>query len=256
VDFSSTLHPPSEFVEVSRFGVSENQALRVLKALLRVMSKIEEADHHYAVYQSLERMRQVLGAQQVTFWWMEHNPATGAPEATRAHSSSGPYLYEASELANLPIVRDHFGGRSEPGTASALGLQGGLPNGVQSALFVPARTSGDVVIGGLIILSQKPGYFEANPSFCRFACSTVAGVLSEWSFKTVKNRRVPEGGLTDPERELLRWEAAGHKTKQMVRVTGESVAAVDHRWSKLNKRLGVKGRAAALKVAKVLDLLD
>lgn len=256
MDFSSTLHPSTDFAEVSRFGASENQALRVLKSLLRIMSKIERADHHYAVHQSLERMRKVFGAQQVTFWWMENNPATGEPEATRAHSSSGPYLYEASELASLPAVRGHFGSRSEPGTASALGLQSVLPKGVQSALFVPARASGDVVIGGLIILSQKPGYFEGNPSFCRLACSTMAGVLSEWSFKTVKNRRAPEGGLTEAERELLRWEAAGHKTKQMVRVTGESVAAVDHRWSKLNKRLGVKGRAAALKVAKVLHLLD
>jgi DNA-binding CsgD family transcriptional regulator len=256
VDYSSTFHPTTDFFETSRFGASENQSLSVLKSLLRLMSTIEQADHHYSVHQSLERMRKLFGAQQVTFCWVENNPATGSPEALRAHSSSGDYLYEASTLASLPAVRGHFQKRSEPTTGNALNLQSALPNGVNSALFVPARATGDVVVGGLIILSEKPGYFEANPTFCRLACSTMAGVLSEWSLKTVKNRRVPEGGLTEAERELLRWEAAGQKTKQMIRVTGESVAAVDHKWSKLNKRLGVKGRAAALRVAQVLNLMD
>jgi len=256
VDFSSTLQPTTDFIEASRFGVSESHALRVLRSLLKVMSKVERADHHYAVHQALEKMRKLFGAQQVTFSWTEFSPATGAAEASRSHSSSGPFVYEASDLAELEVVKGYLNSRSEPATASALGIQSRLPVGIQSALFVPTRASGDVVVGGLIILSEKAGYFEANPAFCRLACSTMAGVLSEWSFKTLRSRRVPDGGLTEAERELLRWEAAGQKTKQMVRVTGESVAAVDHRWSKLNKRLGVKGRAAALKVAKVLHLLD
>lgn len=256
MDFSSTFQPASDFSQVSRFGASESHSLRVLRSLLRIMSKVESAESHYAIHRSLEKMRKLFGAQQVTFCWTENNPATGFAEATRAHSSSGPFLYEVSDLFDLPPVQTHFSSRSEPITASTLGVQARLPNGIKSALFVPAKVNGDVVVGGLIILSRKPGYFEANPSFCRLACSTMAGVLSEWSFRTVRSRRLPQGGLTEAERELLRWEAAGHKTKQMVRVTGESVAAVDHRWSKLNKRLGVKGRAAAVKVAKVLNLLD
>lgn len=256
MDFSSTLSPTTDFFEVSGFGSSDAQALRVLTALLRIMANIERANHPYSVHQALERMRKLFGAQQVTYFWVENDPATGVANAIRVHSSSGTHVFEAPDLASLPAVRSYFTSRNEPATANGLGIQSHLPEGVASALFVPARAGCDVVVGGLIILSKKPGYFEANPQFCRLACSTMAGVLSEWSFRTVKSRRLPQGGLTEAERELLRWEAAGHKTKQMVRVTGESVAAVDHRWSKLNKRLGVRGRSAALKVAKVLNLLD
>lgn len=254
MDYSSSFHP-TDLGEVSRFG-SGDHAMGVLRSLLRVVGRIEEADHHYAVHRSLERLKKIFGVDQASFCWLESNPATGATEAIRTHSSSGKFVYDAAALGKSEAVQRFFRNRREPVTAAQLGLQDQLPEGIQSLLLVPARASGDVVVGCLMLLSRKPAYFDANPHFCRLACSTIAEELCVWSFKSMKERRTPEGGLTEAERELLRWEAQGQKTKQMVKVTGESVAAVDHRWSKLNRRLGVKGRAAAVRVAQVFSWLD
>jgi DNA-binding CsgD family transcriptional regulator len=128
-------------------------------------------------------------------------------------------------------------------------------HGFASTLLVPAHSGpGHARIGLLALGSPQAGFFEGEglPRF-RIGARALATELHDWW--QARLRRELIACITPAELELLRHEYRGHGSKLIARALDASPCAIDSRFQRINARLGVPNRRAAVRLAVECGLL-
>jgi DNA-binding CsgD family transcriptional regulator len=130
-------------------------------------------------------------------------------------------------------------------------------HGFASALLVPAHSGpGHARIGMLALGSPQSGFFEGEglPRF-RIGARALATELHDWWQARLRRELMARSRLTPEELELLRHEQCGHGSKLIARELDLSPCAIDSRFQRINARLGVANRRAAVRLAVECGLL-
>lgn len=124
-----------------------------------------------------------------------------------------------------------------------------------SVLLVPAHSGpGHARIGLLALGSAHAGFFESEGlARFRIGARALATELHDWW--QARLRRELATHLTPAELELLRHEHCGHGSKLIARALDVSPCAIDSRFQRINARLGVPNRRAAVRLAIECGLL-
>jgi DNA-binding CsgD family transcriptional regulator len=124
-----------------------------------------------------------------------------------------------------------------------------------SVLLVPAHSGpGHTRIGLLALGSPQAGFFEGEGlARFRIGARALATELHDWWQSRL--RRELSARLTPVELELLRHEHCGHGSKLIARALDVSPCAIDSRFQRINARLGVANRRAAVRLAIECGLL-
>lgn len=129
--------------------------------------------------------------------------------------------------------------------------------GFVSALIVPAPAPyGLTRLGALCMGSRQPGYFndEALPVLT-FAATALALRLHEWQVAQLRLELLQHAPLTLDDLELLHHQREGRKSKEIARAINTTPMAVDSHWQRLNAKLGVTSRTAAVRRAAEYGLI-
>jgi DNA-binding CsgD family transcriptional regulator len=162
-----------------------------------------------------------------------------------------PWLIHAAHHA-APIVASALPGADRGGHELITPAQ---RDGFASALLVPAHSGpGHARIGLLALGSPEAGFFEGEglPRF-RIGARALATELHDWW--QMRLRRELSARITPAELELLRHEHRGHGSKLIARELATSPCAIDSRFQRINARLGVANRRAAVRLALECGLL-
>jgi DNA-binding CsgD family transcriptional regulator len=127
--------------------------------------------------------------------------------------------------------------------------------GFASALLVPAHSGPSHSRIGLLVLgSSQAGFFDSEGlARFRIGARALATELHDWW--QARLRRELSDRLTLAELELLRHEHLGHGSKLIARALAVSPCAIDSRFQRINARLGVANRRAAVRLAVECGLL-
>jgi DNA-binding CsgD family transcriptional regulator len=127
--------------------------------------------------------------------------------------------------------------------------------GFASVLLVPAHSGpGQARIGLLALGSPDAGFFDSEGlARFRIGARALATELHDWW--QARLRRELSDRLTPSELELLRHEHLGHGSKLIARALDVSPCAIDSRFQRINARLGVANRRAAVRLAVECGLL-
>jgi DNA-binding CsgD family transcriptional regulator len=134
-------------------------------------------------------------------------------------------------------------------------------HGICSLLLAPMRVRGKV-IGHIVMMRRRPGepYTELDGRFLQFAADWVGLAVTSVSANDAERTaaRVAEGAgdLTDREREILSLLALGHTNREIAHHLVLSVRTVEWHRSRIQWKLGVRGRAALARVAREYGLID
>jgi DNA-binding CsgD family transcriptional regulator len=129
--------------------------------------------------------------------------------------------------------------------------------GFVSALIVPSQAPhGLTRLGALCIGSREPDYFD-DPSLWKltFGATALAMRLHEWEVAQLRSELLQTASLTPDDLTLLRHQLAGHKSKEVARAINTTAMAVDSHWQRLNSKLGVTSRLAAVRRAAEYGLI-
>jgi DNA-binding CsgD family transcriptional regulator len=127
--------------------------------------------------------------------------------------------------------------------------------GFASALLVPAHSGpGHARIGLLALGCAEPRFLESEGlARFRIGARALATELHDWW--QARLRRDLIARITPAELELLRHEQSGHGSKRIARALRVSPCAIDSRFKRINARLGVPNRRAAVRLAIECGLL-
>jgi DNA-binding CsgD family transcriptional regulator len=126
-----------------------------------------------------------------------------------------------------------------------------------STLLVPTHSGpGHSRIGLLALGSPQAGFFEGEglPRF-RIGARAMATELHDWWQARLRRELIARSRITPAELELLRHEHCGHSSKLIARELDVSPCAIDSRFQRINARLGVPTRRAAVRLAVECGLL-
>jgi DNA-binding CsgD family transcriptional regulator len=128
-------------------------------------------------------------------------------------------------------------------------------HGFASALLVPAHSGpGRGRVGLLALGSTQAGFFDSD-GLARFRIGARAFATELHDWWQARLRRELSERLTAAELELLRHEHRGHGSKLIARALDVSPCAIDSRFQRINARLGVANRRAAVRLAVECGLL-
>jgi DNA-binding CsgD family transcriptional regulator len=130
-------------------------------------------------------------------------------------------------------------------------------HGFASTLLVPAHSGpGHSRIGLLALGSPQAGFFEGEglPRF-RIGARALATELHDWWQARLRRELIARSRITPAELDLLRHEHCGHSSKLIARALDVSPCAIDSRFQRINARLGVANRRAAVRLAVECGLL-
>jgi DNA-binding CsgD family transcriptional regulator len=129
--------------------------------------------------------------------------------------------------------------------------------GFVSALIVPSQAPhGLTRLGALCLGSREPGYFDdPGLSVLTFAATVLAMRLHEWQVAQLRSELLQHASLTPDDLTLLRLQFEGHKSKDVARAINTTPVAVDSHWQRLNAKLGVTSRLAAVRRAAEYGLI-
>lgn len=128
--------------------------------------------------------------------------------------------------------------------------------GFTSVIAVPTPSAGGVSrVGVWTVGAPVEGVFEQHFGQVRIAARAIAMEIHEWWRREVKRGLVAECGLIDDDVQLLKFEKAGKKSKDIAKVLGMSPAAIDKKFGRLSKRMGVTDRQEAAKLAAECGLI-
>jgi DNA-binding CsgD family transcriptional regulator len=128
-------------------------------------------------------------------------------------------------------------------------------HGFASVLLVPAHSGpGHTRMGLLALGSPQVGFFESEGlARFRIGARALATELHDWW--QARLRRELSARITPAELELLRHEQCGHGSKLIAQALDVSPCAIDSRFQRINARLGVANRRAAVRLAIECGLL-
>jgi hypothetical protein len=177
---------------------------------------------------------------------------------TSAYAAEGwfdddPWLQHAAQCATTVLASD-IKPASERQQAIADTL---AAHGFASAIVVPAPSNvGRSRIGALCIGSAQAGYFEgAALPILRPVVRGLAMELSDWWLLQMRTGLVARAEVTADDLELLKHEAQGHTSKTIARCLHTEIAAIDSRFQRLNRRLGVACRRDAMRLGRLYGLI-
>jgi len=162
----------------------------------------------------------------------------------------------------LTYARHH----SEPVLAHRLPAKTNKEHGVRalaseygfvSALIVPSQAPhGLTRLGALCLGSREPGYFDdPGLSLLTFAATVLAMRLHEWQVAQLRSELLQYAALTPDDLTLLQHQLEGHKSKEVARAINTTPIAIDSHWQRLNAKLGVTSRLAAVRRAAEYGLI-
>ena len=130
-------------------------------------------------------------------------------------------------------------------------------HGFASAIVVPAPSNvGRSRIGMLCIGSTQSDYFAgAAFELLRPLVRGLAMELGDWWMRQLRAGLVARAHVTADDLKLLRHEAQGHSSKTIARSMGAQMAAIDSRFQRLNRRLGVACRRDAMRLGRLYGLI-
>jgi len=164
-----------------------------------------------------------------------------------------PWLAYAAHHA-APVVADALPATDHGGHAL---IDPAHRHGFASTLLVPAHSGpGHARIGLLALGSPHVGFFEGEglPRF-RIGARALATELHDWWQARLRRELLARSRITPADLELLRHEHSGHGSKLIARVLDVSPCAIDSRFQRINARLGVPNRRAAVRLALECGLL-
>jgi DNA-binding CsgD family transcriptional regulator len=129
--------------------------------------------------------------------------------------------------------------------------------GFASTVIVPAPSAGALSRVGVLCLGcAEEGYFEGEGfAPLKVAARGLAMELHEWWIARIKGELIANAGVTDDDLELLHHERMGHSTKTIALACDASPSAIDCRFQRLNRKLGVPNRKAAATLAAEYGLI-
>ena len=129
--------------------------------------------------------------------------------------------------------------------------------GFVSALIVPVQSpQGLTRLGALCIGSRSEGFFDAQTlPVLSFAATALAMCLHDWQIEQLRNELLQHASLTPDDLTLLHHQREGRKSKEVARAINSSPMAVDSHWQRLNAKLGVTSRLAAVRRAAEYGLI-
>ena len=148
---------------------------------------------------------------------------------------------------------------TEPILASALphdrqctaATQWARASGFASAALIPAHAGPGMLRVSLLCLgSRQPGYFETTawPTL-KLAARLLALEMHDWWLARMRDELRERAHLQATDLQLLALQIKGLSTKQMTRATGLGEAAINSRFQRINRRLGVSNRRRAGQLA-------
>lgn len=132
-----------------------------------------------------------------------------------------------------------------------------VAQGFASAIVVPAPSNvGRSRIGVLCVGSMEPGYFDGDAlALLRPVVRGLAMELSDWWLRQIRANLMVQAQLTADDLDLLRYEARGHSSKVIGRMLNADIGAIDSRFQRLSRRLGVAGRRDAMRLGRLYGLI-
>lgn len=129
--------------------------------------------------------------------------------------------------------------------------------GFASTVAVPAPSKvGPSRVSVLCIGSTQRGFFDAEScALLRPLATGMAMELSAWTLQHLRAGLFARARISDVDLDLLRHEAQGHSSKVIARYMDVDLEAVDSRFKRLNRRLGVAFRRDAVRIAQLYGLI-
>lgn len=208
-----------------------------------------------------------LGAEGAVFLSVARDAAVNP--ATRLMTTCDPvwlqHYLDAGCLVEDPWFR-YASHRSEPIVASELDTRNASPSAhdalamhrsFASAVLAPAHSGlGHDRVGLLCLGSSQRGYFEAGqPVSVRIAARLLAAGLNDWCLANARRELLLTARLTPAEMELLRHQLLGHSSKRIAASLNVSHSSINSRFQRMNMKLGVPNRRAAVRLALECGLL-
>ena len=129
--------------------------------------------------------------------------------------------------------------------------------GFASAIVAPAPSNvGRSRIGVLCVGSAQAGYFDGDAlALLRPVVRGLAMELSDWWLRQIRASLMARAHVTAADLDLLRHEAHGHGSKMIGRILHADAAAIDSRFQRLSRRLGVACRRDAMRLGRLYGLI-
>lgn len=170
--------------------------------------------------------------------WHRHDPwLAHAMRNTEATRSSGLVLDSDAQREFVALSRSH---------------------GFCSVLICPAPSiSGHLRVGMLALGSARDGYFD-DPAYpdVRMWARLLAMELHRYVQLSVRHELLIQSRLTAADIDLLRHVALGHRSKHIARDLGIEDKTINCRFQRVIRKLEVKTRRDALRLARLWGLLD
>lgn len=130
-------------------------------------------------------------------------------------------------------------------------------HGMVSVCIAPAASNGqNARVGMLALGSKQEGYFEgAGFEIFKVLARSLAMELHDWWSRYERQEIINARRITDEDLELLKLELDGYGTKKASDRLGLSIASIDSRWQRLNRKLGAPHRQLAARLAAKYGLI-
>jgi hypothetical protein len=168
--------------------------------------------------------------------WLEHPWLRHA----RDHTEAVP----ASMLDALPPAPPLAGTEDPPAFEP--------PPDLSSVLIVPTHSGGGTGRFSALVLDTTclSGSAPLAPEACRLLAHSLSSELHEWWLRRTRSDLQHRARLRSDDLKMLAFERQGLSTKQIARLLGIGVTAVDSRFQRINAKLDVSSRRnAALRAA-------
>ena len=129
--------------------------------------------------------------------------------------------------------------------------------GMVSVCIAPAAsTGGNARVGMLALGSPREGFFEVEEfTLFKMLARSLALELHAWWNAYERAELIRTLRISDEDLRLLRLELQGSCTKQAAGELGTTLAAVNTRWQRLNRKLGSPHRHSAARLAAKYGLI-
>jgi hypothetical protein len=155
----------------------------------------------------------------------------------------------------LAATDTDFPGESEHDRSS---IELARRHGFASCLILPTATQ--VGLGRLDVLclgSEREKWFDHDDAqTTRLLAPAMASALNAWFTRHLSEHLRAAAHISDADLRLLAYERQGLSSKAISSRTGQSAAAVDSRFQRINNRMNCGSRAASARRAAEYGLLD
>lgn len=130
-------------------------------------------------------------------------------------------------------------------------------HGFRSVVIAPSPSaSGGSRVGALYIASDVDGYFEGEGfSDIRPLAQALSMELHGWWLRTLRDEFSRKARISAADLALLRHEDLGHGSKIIAAELHTHATTIDCRFQRLNTKLGVSNRRAAVRIARLYGLI-